>query len=97
MLYILNGHWIVILFWMVMTSCKVGGGLMDKVSASQPRKHGFQPHTGHNHDSSYVTSSVWFQEMDSMIKMILISSEKLLHNRAEINMFKLKGDYYMII
>ena len=25
--------------------------LMDNMSASQPRDHGFEPHTGHDHDS----------------------------------------------
>ena len=30
---------------------------MDKVSASQPRDRGFEPHTGHDHDSSYDTST----------------------------------------
>ena len=32
-------------------------GLMDKVSASQPRDLGFEPHTGHDHVSSYDTSN----------------------------------------
>ena len=40
---------------------------MDKVSASQPRDRGFEPHTGHDHDSSYDTSTGWFQEMDSRV------------------------------
>ena len=31
-----------------------------KVSASQPRHHGFQSHSGHDHDSSYGTSTGWF-------------------------------------
>ena len=31
--------------------------LMDKVSASQIRDGGFEPHTGHDHDSSYDTST----------------------------------------
>ena len=31
---------------------KGSDGLMDKVSASQPRDRGFEPHTGHDHDSS---------------------------------------------
>ena len=35
---------------------KGSGGLMDKVSASQPRGRGFEIHTGHDHDSSYDTS-----------------------------------------
>ena len=30
-------------------------GLKDKVSASQPRDCGFEPHTGHDYDSSYET------------------------------------------
>jgi hypothetical protein len=36
-----------------------------KVSASQPRDHGFEPYSGHNHVSSYDTSTGWFQEEDS--------------------------------
>ena len=43
------------------------GGLMDKVSASQPQNHGFEPHTGHDHDSSYDTSTGWFQEADTRV------------------------------
>ena len=39
------------------------GGLMDKVSASQPGNRGFEPHTGHDHD----TSTSWFQEADSRV------------------------------
>ena len=38
-------------------------GLIDKVSASQPRDRGFEPYTGHDHDSSYDTSAGWFQEV----------------------------------
>ena len=33
---------------------------MDKVSASQARDRGIEPHTGHDHDSSYDTSTGWF-------------------------------------
>ena len=44
-------------------------GLMDKVSVSQPRDLGFEPHTGHDYDTSYDTSTGWFQEADS--KMII--------------------------
>ena len=44
-----------------------GDGLMDKVSALQPRHRGFEPHTGHDHDSSYVTSTGWFQETDARV------------------------------
>ena len=40
-------------------------GLKDKVSASQPQDGGFEPHTCHDHDSSYDTSTGWFQEADS--------------------------------
>ena len=32
-------------------------GLMDQVSASQPRDRGFEPHMGHDHDSSYDIST----------------------------------------
>ena len=39
-------------------------GFMDKVSAAQPLSCGFDPHMGHNHDSSYDTSTGWFQEAD---------------------------------
>ena len=62
---------------------------MDKVSASQPRDHGFEPHSGHDHDTSYDTSTGWFHEADS--RTILISCKKLLHKRAKINKFKLIG------
>ena len=42
-------------------SCYDGSdGLMDKVSASQLQDHGFEPHKGHDHDSSYDTSTGWF-------------------------------------
>ena len=46
---------------------------MDKLSASQPQDHGFEPHTGQDHDYSYNTSTGWFQEADS--KVIEISCE----------------------
>ena len=48
-------------------SSKGSGGLMDKVSASQPRDRGFETHTGHDHDSSYDTITGWFQEEDSRL------------------------------
>ena len=32
-------------------------GLMDKVSASKARDLWFEPHTGHNHNFSYDTST----------------------------------------
>ena len=33
------------------------GGLIDKLSASQTRDRVLEPHTGHNHFSSYDTST----------------------------------------
>ena len=42
------------------------GGLIDKVSASQPWDCELKPHTGHDHVSSYDTSTGWFQEADWM-------------------------------
>ena len=42
-------------------------GLMDLVSDSQSRDRRFEPHTGHNHDSSYGTSTGRFQEADSKV------------------------------
>ena len=60
---------------------------MDKVAASQPLYHSFEPHTGHNHDFSHDTSTGWFQEADS--RVIYLSCENFLHNRAKINKFKL--------
>ena len=30
---------------------------MDKVSVSQPRDRGFEPHTGNDHDPSYDTGT----------------------------------------
>ena len=70
---------------------------MDKVSASQPWDCGFEPNTGHNHDSSYDTSTGWFQEADS--RVINRSCQNLFLNQAKINMFKLNYYYgllYMI-
>ena len=34
-----------------------GGGLIVKVSSSQPLDRGFEPHTGHTHESWYDTST----------------------------------------
>ena len=53
---------------------------MDKVSASQPRDCGFDPHTGDDHDFSYDTSTGWS-------RVILISCDNLLYNRAKISKF----------
>ena len=47
--------------------CKGREGLMEKVFASQPWDRGFEPHTGHDHDSSYDISTGWFQEDDSRV------------------------------
>ena len=48
---------------------------MDKMFASQPQYHGFEPHKGHDHDSSYDTSTVWFQEADSRVINISFTIE----------------------
>jgi hypothetical protein len=56
------------------------GGLVVKVSAAQPKDHGFEPYSGHDHVSSYDTSTGWFQEADS--KVIDISCKNLFRNRA---------------
>ena len=41
---------------------KGSGGLKVGVSASQPRDHGFEHNTSHDHDFSYGTSDGWFHE-----------------------------------
>ena len=64
------------------------GGLMDKVFISQPWDRGFEPQMRHDHDSSYNTSTGWFQEADS--RVISIICENLLQNQAKMNKFKLK-------
>ena len=48
-------------------SNKGSGDLMDKVSATQPWDRKFEPHTSHDHDSSYDTSTGWFQEANSRV------------------------------
>ena len=51
---------------------------MDKVSALQPQGHGFEAHMGHDHDSSYDTSTDWFQEADSksdLSKLLELASQ----------------------
>jgi hypothetical protein len=60
--------------------------ILVKVSASQPNDNGFEPYSGHDHVSSYGTSTGWFQEANS--KVIYISCKNLFRNRAYINMFK---------
>ena len=42
---------------------------------------------GHNHNSSYDTSTRWFQDADMIV--IYLSDDNLLHNQVKINMFKL--------
>ena len=37
---------------------------MDNVPASQPRDRGVELHAGHDHDSTYDTSTGWFQGGD---------------------------------
>ena len=46
---------------------KRSGDLMDMVSASQPQGCWFDTHKGHDHDSSYDTSTCWCQEADSRV------------------------------
>ena len=59
-----------------------------KVSALQHRDHGFESDTGHDHDSSYDTSTGWFQEAD--LRVINITCQNLFHNQAKI-IFILEG------
>ena len=47
--------------FVVISTIKRSDGLMDKVSASQPRDRRFGPNTAHDHDSSCDTSTGWFQ------------------------------------
>ena len=54
---------------------KGSDGLMDRVSASQHRDRAFEPHTGHDHGSSYDTSSGWFQEADTRVINISFTIE----------------------
>jgi hypothetical protein len=62
-------------FVILTVSLKGSGGLVVTVSASQPRDHWFEPYSGHDHVSSYDTSTGWFQEADS--KVINISCKNL--------------------
>ena len=55
-----NGRWIIPFKKFGRIRVKGSGGLMDKVSASQPWDRGFEPHTGHGHDYSYDTNTDWF-------------------------------------
>ena len=37
---------------------------MDKVFNLQPQDRGFEPYTGHDHDSSYDIRTGWFQQAE---------------------------------
>ena len=65
----------------------LSGDWVVNVSASQPRVMGLPPTWVYDHDSSYDTSTGWFQEADS--KVIYLSCENLFHSWAKISMFKL--------
>jgi hypothetical protein len=43
------------------------GGIVVKVSAFQPRDNGFEPYSGYDRASLYVTSIGLFQEADSKV------------------------------
>jgi hypothetical protein len=49
-------------------------GLVVKVSASQPRDHGFEPYSVHIRVRSYDTSTCWFQEADSKVQELVLQS-----------------------
>jgi hypothetical protein len=65
---------------------KGSSGLVVKVSASQPRDYGFEPYSGHDHVSSYDTSTGWFKEADS--KVINISCKNFFAIELKKNMLK---------
>ena len=83
MAYLIQKDLLHIIHVYVSSKQKGSSGLMDKVSVSQPRNRGFELHTGHDYDSSYDTSTGLFQEADS--RVIQISCQNLLYNRAKIN------------
>ena len=68
---------------------KGSGGLMVKVSASQPLDREFEPYMGHDD-----TSTGWFQEAHTSV--IQISCENLHHDRAKINNLKLSDNILKI-
>ena len=57
---------------------KGSDGLMDNVSASLPGDRGLESHTGHDYNSTYDTSTGWFQEADS--RVIDLSCDNLFHS-----------------
>ena len=48
---------------------------------------GSSPRYGYDYDSSYDTSTGWFQEV--YLTLIYLSCENCFHNQAKINVFKL--------
>ena len=83
MFYVINQNFTFVIYQDCFIKKVGSGGLMFKVYASQPLVRGFKPLTGHGHDSSYDTSTGWFKEAD--LRVIYISCESLLHNRAKVN------------
>ena len=72
-----NGRWIIP--FKKFSGSRWNGGLMDKVSSSQPQDRGFKTHTGHDHESAYYdTSTGWFQETDERV-IFKVSCENLFH------------------
>ena len=57
------------MIWSTGINIRIKGSdvLMDKVSVSQPRDRGGELHMDYDHDSSYDTSTGWFQEADSKV------------------------------
>ena len=73
---------------------KGSGGLMDKVSASQPQDCGFKPLMGHDYYNSYDISTGRFQEVDSGEIKYLFSGSINIENElsgVKINKFKLNS------
>jgi hypothetical protein len=50
------------------------GGLVVKVSASQPRDHEFVDYSGHDHVSSYCTSTGWLDSVCYKLQEIVSQS-----------------------
>ena len=63
-------------------------GCVVKLSATQPKGRGFEPYIGHDHDSSYNSSTGWCQE--AALSMTYLSCENSFHNQPEIITFKNK-------
>jgi hypothetical protein len=69
-----------------MLTLKGDGGLVVKVSASQPRDHGFEPYTTPDHVYSHDIKTGRFEKADSTV--INISCKNLFRNRRNIDMLK---------